>query len=74
VVRHHQIQSLDVLLLAVFNNMGTLSLSEMARFLDAAQCFKATNSLAGRLLELLPSVLNAKELYNLSMSPFLVPI
>mmetsp|Transcript_15108 Transcript_15108/g.23201 ORF Transcript_15108/g.23201 Transcript_15108/m.23201 type:complete len:258 (+) Transcript_15108:128-901(+) len=66
---------LQVLTLALFNNMGVLYYNNMCRFRDAAQCFRASrkqmNILGERLLQ--QEIMTAKEVQQLSTNLLTVP-
>lgn len=61
---------MNLLGLALFNNMGVVFCSEMARFREAFECFKAA---CGVMCGLDDEVLEGDEIYEISMNAFLVP-
>lgn len=66
---------LDVLVLALFNNMGALFLHEMAQYHDAAECFRAGSGVLLRLQsKQIEETLTEKEISEMCMNTWMVPM
>lgn len=66
---------LDVLVLALFNNMGALFLHEKAQYHDAAECFRAGSGVILRLhSKQLEETLTEQEISDMCMNTWMVPV
>jgi hypothetical protein len=63
---------MDILILALFNNMGVLFCNEMARFHEASECFTTVSRLALQLGES-ENVLSNDEISSLFRNSWMVP-
>lgn len=63
---------MDILILALFNNMGVLFCNEMARFHEASECFMTVSRLAVQLGES-ENVLSNDEISSLFRNTWMVP-
>jgi hypothetical protein len=63
---------MDILILALFNNMGVLFCNEMARFREASECFSTVSRLTLQLGEL-ENVLSNNEISSLFRNAWMVP-